>query len=381
MSTEGDLRDWRYGAIQAERLAAAILDLEGFTDVDPQATLGGGDDKKDILARRHGTLWVAAVYFPPTDKRFTDINGKFKGDFEGVARHRAQGFAFFVNKQLTIGERNELIGLSDVPTELYHLERIRHILDVPRGYGLRLEYLRIGMTTEEQVAFVDEQRRIVARQLRALGHASPTVAAEALERTVAALERTVSALVPPGVESSLAMSSGVYPERLIAAVASWADLNTGDLRLLHREITDDQPSANGGKLRVINSWIGSGDRMTFVPPPPDEVPAALEAVLTRWRERYAGLAHGSRSEIVEDLAQLHYGICAVHPFVDGNGRLARVVLDLAAQHLLGRTVGPALTAHRARYYESLQSANAGKREPLEHLIANALGDAGPPPTG
>jgi fido (protein-threonine AMPylation protein) len=375
VSTEGDLRDWRYGAIQAERLAAAILDLEGFTDVDPQATLGGGDDKKDILGRRDGALWIAAVYFPPTDKRFTDIKAKFRGDCEGVARHDAQGFAFFVNKQLTMGERDELTGLSDVPTELYHLERLRHILDVPRGYGLRLEYLHITMTPEEQVAFVDEQRRAVARQLTALGHAPPSIAVEALERTVAALERTVSSLVPQGVASSVALSTGVYPERLIDAVASWADLDAGDLRLLHREITDDQPWASGGKFRVINTWIGSGARVTFVPPPSDEVPAALEAVLARWRERYAGLASASRSEIVKNLAGLHYGICAVHPFVDGNGRLARAVLDLAALNLLGRTIGPILTADRLKYYESLRAANSGELRPLEHLIAEALDDA------
>jgi len=36
-TTESQLREWRQGQIGAERLAAAILHLDGFADVDPQA--------------------------------------------------------------------------------------------------------------------------------------------------------------------------------------------------------------------------------------------------------------------------------------------------------------------------------------------------------
>jgi hypothetical protein len=46
MSTESDLRDWRGGQTNAERLCAGILEISGYTDVDPQAPLGGPDDKK-----------------------------------------------------------------------------------------------------------------------------------------------------------------------------------------------------------------------------------------------------------------------------------------------------------------------------------------------
>jgi len=165
VSTESELRDWRYGPIQAERLCAAILDVEGFTDVDPQATLGGSDDKKDILARRDGALWVAAVYFPPTEKVFAEIKTKLIGDHEGVARHGATGLVFFVNKPLTMAERGKLHNAVEGGADLYHLERMRHVLDTPKGYGLRLEYLRIEMTLEEQVSFFSAANQRLTDQL------------------------------------------------------------------------------------------------------------------------------------------------------------------------------------------------------------------------
>jgi len=142
MSTESELRDWRDGQTNAERMCAAILAIDGYTDIDPQAPLGGPDDKKDILARRSGHRFVAAVFFPSTHQNFASIRRKFVEDREGVARHQADGFVFMVNQPLTLGERQQLEDLGGPRDELYHLERLRHALDSPQGYGLRLEYLR-----------------------------------------------------------------------------------------------------------------------------------------------------------------------------------------------------------------------------------------------
>lgn len=70
MTTEIRLRDWRGESINAERLCADLLQILGYSDVDPQATPGEPDDKKNILARRDGRLYVTAVHFPPTSPSF-----------------------------------------------------------------------------------------------------------------------------------------------------------------------------------------------------------------------------------------------------------------------------------------------------------------------
>jgi hypothetical protein len=96
-STELHLSMWRSGSTQAERLAAALLRLEGYADVEPQAPLGGPDGRADILCSRGGYAYVAAVYFPPTGQTFSDVVEKFEHDLAGATRRSRNAFAFFTN--------------------------------------------------------------------------------------------------------------------------------------------------------------------------------------------------------------------------------------------------------------------------------------------
>jgi hypothetical protein len=171
-ATDTTLWDWRYGQTQAERLCADLLQVEGFSDIDPQSPLGGRDGRKDILCTRNGHHWLAAAYFPPTRVDFKDIKQKFCHDFEGVARHSIDGFVFLTNQPITPGQREDLRDhVEPTPVELYHLERIRSILDSPKGYGLRLEYLRIPMTEEEQYSFWSKSKDdIIGRLERQESH-------------------------------------------------------------------------------------------------------------------------------------------------------------------------------------------------------------------
>jgi hypothetical protein len=143
-----------------------MLYLESFQDVDPQHPLGGPDGLKDVRCTKNEKMWIAAAYFPPTHPTFNEIRTKFDHDFGGVAANGAQGFAFFVNQPLTIAEREELQSRTGgVSVEIYHLERIRALLDSPKGCGVRLEYLRIPMTESEQWAFWNTMNYDVVRKL------------------------------------------------------------------------------------------------------------------------------------------------------------------------------------------------------------------------
>ena len=351
------------------------MEIEGYSDVDPQATLGGSDGKKDILARRDGAPWIAAVHFPPTDKSFADIRRKFQEDHEGVSRHQAEGFAFFVNEHLTMGERGILVADAGGPTQLYHLERIRHVLDTPKGYGLRLEYLRIPMSLEEQFSYFNERGQHLTEQLVELQrtHAARRVI-DSLERTATDLERTMADVA--GAIATKPSTIGLPPaelsDRVGAVVTPMAALSIGTLALLHRAITAADATANGGELRAVRVWIGTRDNPTFVPPPPEDVPSDLAELVGRWRRDYAELAKGTDAEKISGLARLHHGVLAIHPFLDGNGRLARLLIDLAAQELLSRRIGSELTSDRAAYFASLRAAQDGNLLPLESLITAAL---------
>jgi hypothetical protein len=157
--TDGDetwirLQAWIKGQKPAERLAAHILAAEGYKSIDPSHPLGGRDGLKDLICKKDYKKWVVACYFPREPKAIREIKSKFVDDFRGVEENDSQGFIFITNQELTLGERkilNEVTGICD--TEIYHLERISHVLNRPENYGVRLEFLDIEITSEEQVSY------------------------------------------------------------------------------------------------------------------------------------------------------------------------------------------------------------------------------------
>ncbi|HEX2095660.1 MAG TPA: Fic family protein [Longimicrobiaceae bacterium] len=110
-----------------------------------------------------------------------------------------------------------------------------------------------------------------------------------------------------------------------------------------------------GEFRRTQNWIG-GTRpgnARFVPPPPHEMMAALDNLEKFLHDRYgrtapiikAGLAH----------AQFE----TIHPFLDGNGRIGRLLITLVfgAERLLTRPFfyfSLYLKENRADYYDALQ---------------------------
>ncbi|HEV2799795.1 MAG TPA: hypothetical protein VGW12_04825 [Pyrinomonadaceae bacterium] len=149
------LSNWTEGQAAGERLSSHILRLEGFTSIDPSHPLGGKDGLKDVICVRDGLKWIGAAYFPRGQQTLKEIIKKFRHDIEGVKTHSADGIAFVTNQELKLSERKQLQKLAaKYRTELFHLERIASMLDSPQCYGLRLEFLDIEMSKEEQLAFI-----------------------------------------------------------------------------------------------------------------------------------------------------------------------------------------------------------------------------------
>lgn len=107
-----------------------------------------------------------------------------------------------------------------------------------------------------------------------------------------------------------------------------------------------------GELRTSPVWIGGatlGDAV-FVPPPPDVMVPALDDL-----ERFL---HEHDLPLLVQLALAHYQFEAIHPFLDGNGRIGRLLIPLM---LVSREALPQpllyLSAffeqHRSEYYDHL----------------------------
>ena len=152
------LLEWDRGRASSERLAAIILSNVGFRNIDPSHPLGGKDGLKDMVLSFNGKRWIGAVFFPRGQQRFSDIKSKFSHDLSGCEKNEVKGFVFFTNQEICLSERKILTEMNDkLDIQIYHLERIASLLNSPLYYGIRMEFLDIEMTKEEQLSFFASQ--------------------------------------------------------------------------------------------------------------------------------------------------------------------------------------------------------------------------------
>ena len=82
-----------------------------------------------------------------------------------------------------------------------------------------------------------------------------------------------------------------------------------------------------GEIRRSQNWIGGSrpGNALFVPPPPEIVPEAL-AALERWLHEDDSLPPLVR------IGLAHVQFETIHPFLDGNGRIGRLLIALLVEH-------------------------------------------------
>ena len=101
-----------------------------------------------------------------------------------------------------------------------------------------------------------------------------------------------------------------------------------------------------GELRKSPVWIGGStlDNAVFVPPPPDHMLDALGDLET--------FVHDQRMPLLVQIALVHYQFEVIHPFLDGNGRLGRILIPLL---LVERGVLPEPLLYLSAYLEQNRS--------------------------
>jgi Fic family protein len=136
-------------------------------------------------------------------------------------------------------------------------------------------------------------------------------------------------------------------------------VSTRLIREIHRKLMHGVRGYNltPGELRKSQNWIGPGGcsliEATFVPPPPDELPDLLSAL-----ERF--LHSDSRLPLLIKIGLAHAQFETIHPFLDGNGRMGRLLITLllCERNALSKPVlylSYFFKNNRTEYYEKLQN--------------------------
>jgi Fic family protein len=146
------------------------------------------------------------------------------------------------------------------------------------------------------------------------------------------------------------------------------------IREIHAVLMEDVRGEHltPGEFRRSQNWIGAPgstlESARFIPPPVDEMHAALDDL-----EKYIH-ASSDLPPLVQ-AALIHYQFEAIHPFLDGNGRIGRllIILLLIEWGLLSQPwlyLSAYFETHRTAYYELLLTVS--QRGEWENWLAFLL---------
>jgi len=141
-----------------------------------------------------------------------------------------------------------------------------------------------------------------------------------------------------------------------------SELDEDFIRALHGLILRNIDDGQAGAYRSTNVRILGA---VHLPPDSTKVPGLINELLC-W---YSANRYGMPAP--ELAAWLHYLFVWIHPFIDGNGRTARLLMNLA---LLQAGYPPAviLTLDRKRYYRVLREADLDRPGPFLDFIGRSI---------
>lgn len=134
------------------------------------------------------------------------------------------------------------------------------------------------------------------------------------------------------------------------------------IRQLHQLVVKETEREWAGKYRDGAVIIGGAAHM---PPDALDVPRQM-AKLMQWLKQNERKLH-----TVELSAVLHHKLAAIHPFFDGNGRTARLVMNIILM-MKGFPLAIILKNDRKKYYDVLQKADGGDIVPITLFIAQSV---------
>jgi Fic family protein len=234
---------------------------------------------------------------------------------------------------------------------------------------------------------LDELRRYLAQHLgdaaqpwtgalRRLAAAEATVGSTSIEGYGASLEDAVEILAgrhPSGASDETQRIIAAYAQAMdrVAVLAAdqrfeWSAQTILDLHFL---VCHPQPEAGPGRLRdgsvIVTRGLG---REPYRAPTSSEVPALVGEVA-----RWLGAGDMTRHPVIR-AAMAHLNLVSIHPFRDGNGRVARIVqsLVLAKEGLLRPelvSIEPYLGRHTREYYSVLEEVQGRAFDPQRDASA------------
>lgn len=118
-----------------------------------------------------------------------------------------------------------------------------------------------------------------------------------------------------------------------------------------------------GKYRSVPVTIQGAEH---IPPQPYLLQNAMERLIEQNR-----LDKENQTPALERIAKLHADFVGIHPFVDGNGRTGRLIMNLELMNA-GYSIAIIEPTDRENYYNALANADKGDYQAITRLLKDSV---------
>jgi len=226
-----------------------------------------------------------------------------------------------------------------------------------RVHALRERYYQAAIGKEALIALIGEAE--VAEQV---------YNSNAIENSTLTLDETEKILRQIDLDRFIS-ERDIFEAKNLARVVSYIDktagaqdLTLGVMQLLHKMLIANIRDDIAGRFRLSGEYVRVG---SHIAPPPEAVLGRLEQMMVAFRASH-------RDHIIKRVARFHLTFEHTHPFVDGNGRIGRVLNNYV---LLREGFVPINIKFidRQRYYDAfVEFDRHGRTAIMEDIVGKAL---------
>jgi Fic family protein len=193
----------------------------------------------------------------------------------------------------------------------------------------------------------------------------------AIENSTLSLDETEKILLQIDLDRYIGERE-FFEARNLAKVVSYIDKRAEEMKLdlelilfLHKMLLSNIRDDIAGRFRIGNEYVRVGN---YIAPAPAEVKKLLTDMLITYQGQ-------STENIIKRIATLHLTFENIHPFVDGNGRIGRVINNyLLIQE--GYVPINIKFIDRKKYYEAFRDYDFNRKTVLmEEIVGKALTDS------
>jgi Fic family protein len=145
-------------------------------------------------------------------------------------------------------------------------------------------------------------------------------------------------------------------------------ITESDVRQLHFLVLKGINDANAGKYRTEQVEIGGSK---FKPTPPESVPAEMQE-FGEWLQQASVPGQiFTADEAILAACAAHTWLVTIHPFIDGNGRVARLLMNLILMRF-GFPIAIIAREDRLRYYDALEISQTSDLTAFVSLVSESV---------